>query len=607
MLRIVELGTSPQEQEDRVSSAKDTPDGGISERHKRQYSAAVHILHSLFARDRAHFISNVGDELQGPLKDWYLYKDVPLLSPSGASQQSPNVGADTGEDKMAQLIPSFGSRPKIIPLELRDSTRADSGRMQERVVRTADQLRRCIVCLHSVIIDAIPSRQLVSELIAPIFVSLFHLYSILWQGRQQSAKTNTETELTAEMESKVSDLIIAFLERESQDKAIGAVKQLIYTVRETGDSEGALADQGATRQAQSVLTVHPIFELIARLDKGGRRGDVALCWPSNDTCQRATQVLGDGLAEGSDPLQRKLNLDAFLDFFSQSERQEIAGHIFVSLLQDYTANWELYIEPPQAATNSTLVTVGLGMDAARRQNIGQWWLASQTLMSMVEQIGPRLLTQPIQILGALQVILERVVTNPPSSTTAAAAVSLDDGGDDSKCPSAQSIMDELTNLAGKAGVGASTDAHNTEDQIGDTETVLVALTLLSTLLSQSPKPSDTQTKWTFQALQLLSRVSENIEKISKIYARSPVIANLASEIQAQSRVFEILVSEYLRQQSGSAPGPDGKGSPEYAYNQAMQDLQDELVPVKAHGLLTLRQLVLDKSPLFERDPKKLDD
>ena len=550
------------------------------ERNERQLKASVYLLNQISIKRPKSFTEHVKNPILEPLENWWKQKIIDV-APSGRTEVDSELGLEklrlpqeiSLPNKKKPLIQII--EPAVKKKEEPKESQKETAFKNDRIISTGEELTNCIRFLHSMLAENMPLNQLVSELVFRVFVPLFNFYSFICMEKKttQNADTKSKMESTSKF---LSEILSTYFERESKTQAIESVKKLVYTVR----GEGSLSNVNDNEHDPQQIFV-PIFEIT-------KDGSVVLCWPSTDIIDNPTSTEAD---EDEDVMQKKLNLDTFVDFFSGTDRIDLASHVFVALLQDYIARWELYIESTQTANNPIIESIT--SQAERYRQIGRWWLASQALMAMVENLGPKILNQrPAQILGVLQIILDRIASNPPVGVEQQQSFA---SGTADKSPS--SIMDKLNNMLKgqhqqqKTGEEAMEDI---EDQVGDiNETVLVALSILSVLISQPP--TDNITKWDNQAIKLLQQVCKNVEKLSEIYAKASIVTGLASEILMQSRIFQTLFAIAATTTTVALSDEDilstslsedqkEKHSASSTYIQAMHDLQDDSVPVKAHRL-----------------------
>ncbi|KAA8902082.1 hypothetical protein FN846DRAFT_780737 [Sphaerosporella brunnea] len=196
------------------------------------------------------------------------------------------------------------------------------------------------------------------------------------------------------------------------------------------------------------------------------------------------------------------------------------------------------------------------------------------LQEMLQTHGERLAKQPTEILQIIKEILDEYVAyldeqKRPKARTPAAAPSLSSLG---------SIVQELPESTGDEGEGTEEDRR--------AETVAMALTLLSVLVS-SP-----ETKLSETDERLVTTLHPSLQYLSNAKDIDPNLTSLAVNISS------LLLIHAPTLQAGSAQPPLAEQQRE-TYATALSYLRDPLVPVRAHGLHLLRQLILAHSPIVD--------
>ncbi|KAJ1916297.1 hypothetical protein H4219_003865 [Mycoemilia scoparia] len=602
------------------------------ERGERQCKASACIIAQLFNTREPLFVQNVVKPITQVLNKWRLHKSInkPNSESKKASQclSDSSMQVDDSDSDMkldgglrlpgssTTSIKPKGKSPLIQEIKSKDTKTATIMIDQKDILIPYKELRYIIYFLYlmsdeALVRNMVPEYQLLLKtLIGPIFVQLFHLYSFLWE----KTKKQPQQQQNLVMKNQVARILDVYFEYSMDTQIIKSVKELVFTIR--GED---FDDDSSSSPNQDTSFIVPVFDVVSE-------GGVILVWPSQQIIDSNAGTIkqegnGEDEYEEQDKLQTKLNLNAFIDFISAKKYQQIAGQIFVLFLQEYTARWQLYIEPNKQSEANAVELMGgvvstFTSESEQKKHVTKWWLVSQALMAMVDQIGPRILNKPLEILGAIETILEQIVANPPVDVD---VDKMDIDKDDDKDPSltsTTSLLENLKNVGATGGDGTGLNLDNiNEEQLGDTETVLVVLTLLSVLLSEPPIPSSQPTskptttsysdKWDKRALDNLDRVCQHVKSIGKIYAKSQIVSGLSSEIIMQSRIFKTLASinnpddhvEEKDMATGEDQDQNRKESLEL-YAQALRDIQDEAIPVKAHGLVLLRQMVLEKNPIL---------
>jgi hypothetical protein len=201
----------------------------------------------------------------------------------------------------------------------------------------------------------------------------------------------------------------------------------------------------------------------------------------------------------------------------------------------------------------------------------------KVLQEMLQTHGERLAKKPTEILQIIKEVLDEYVDyleeqkRPKTKTTA-------------NTPSMSSlgkIIEDLPESTGGNGEGEGTE----EDR--RTETVAMALTLLSVLIS-SP---DTKLSETDE--RLMTTLNPSLEYLSSAKDIDPNLTSLAVNISSL-----LLIHAPTSETGGSTPTPLAEQQRE-TYATALSYLRDPLIPVRAHGLHLLRQLILARSSIID--------
>ncbi|KAF8536211.1 hypothetical protein BDD12DRAFT_851933 [Trichophaea hybrida] len=129
------------------------------------------------------------------------------------------------------------------------------------------------------------------------------------------------------------------------------------------------------------------------------------------------------------------------------------------------------------------------------------------------------------------------------------------------------------------------DAEEDSDEIQHAETVAMALTLLSVLVS-SP-----ETKLTEADERLVTTLHPSLEYLSTAKNIDPNLTSLAINITS-------LLILHAPQVAKSTSTPLAETQRE-KYTTALSYLRDPLIPVRAHGLHLLRELILERAPIVD--------
>ncbi|KAJ2712431.1 hypothetical protein H4S00_005768, partial [Coemansia sp. D1744] len=417
------------------------------------------------------------------------------------------------------------------------------GETLTQTVATASELGATLDALRHMVLGGVPSVQFVSALVVPVFVPLFHWLAF---ASVDDAQPNDQTQDT------LRDVLITTL---SELPATAATATILELVQHT-------------------------------------RGDEPDCeWPVFDQSGQMTELVWHA---GTDEQQQHVvPVDALVGVLGSERLRELSGDVFLALLREQEALLEM------AATADA--------NAARK-----WWLVSQVVMAVVERLGPRVLARHADILAFILNILDRHGSDTKGSSTTPESVSE---------ASLEELMQSLRTEAeehGNSDIGGEGQANGdigseSNHGVGGTEMVVLALMLLGQIMSASEAaafagmqpeatPDMPKVEWDGPSLQLLRRILDVIGRVG--HDSTPMIAQLCMVTRRQ-------VSLVLALHAGVGPSSSsGDSSEEDAelrrFNAALRDVRDTLVPVQAHGIIELRNMVLAKSRVVFESTERLD-
>ncbi|RIB10351.1 hypothetical protein C2G38_1979925 [Gigaspora rosea] len=191
----------------------------------------------------------------------------------------------------------------------------------------------------------------------------------------------------------------------------------------------------------------------------------------------------------------------------------------------------------------------------------------QLILSMIENLGSVILQKPGQIIAFVNNVLERY--HQKSSR-----VKQEASGN-------KSIFGELGNI-----VKDIDEEELMEDENEDDEILSLALTLLTSLLAEHKALSA-------QDFSLLTLIKNNLSLQNH---HSPSIRSLSRNLQLTISAREASSqtsnadnsNEQIRRQEGNKK-----------FQEAMEALQDDILPIKARGLVILKEMVLEKDIIME--------
>ncbi|KAI8647476.1 armadillo-type protein [Parasitella parasitica] len=246
----------------------------------------------------------------------------------------------------------------------------------------------------------------------------------------------------------------------------------------------------------------------------------------------------------------ELPIDAgvLVEFLQSSDNADLCGDFFVYLLNEYSSL------------------------QARKQDPKIILLTLHLIMGMLDTLGPTILGKPTQIISFANNIVQDHVERLFRSKEKTSKPT-------SKFPDIAHIVDqqELQDIQD----AAHDDQFSAED---DFESLVLAVNLIRAVLHENEQLGN-------QATQLLKASVEPLKQLEK-YPFQLV----------QESVNEVLlaITSYLSAQKMSGvkqtPGTSLEASKE-KYRDAMKSLQDDLLPIRAHGMGMLKEMALAKDPL----------
>ncbi|GAN11288.1 transport and Golgi organization protein 6 homolog [Mucor ambiguus] len=237
-----------------------------------------------------------------------------------------------------------------------------------------------------------------------------------------------------------------------------------------------------------------------------------------------------------------------VEFLQMSDNADLCGDFFVFLLNEY----------------SSLQT--------RKQDPKVILLTLHLIMGMLDTLGPTILGKPTQIISFANNIVQDHVERLFKK---------------SKQPEKpRSSTVDFTNIVSQQELEDIEDAaHDEQFSVEDDfESLVLAINLIRAVLHENDELSD-------QAIQLLKASVDPLKQLEK-YPFELV----------QESVNEVLlaITSYLSAQKMSGMKQTSGTSLEASkekYRDAMKSLQDDLLPIRAHGMGMLKEMALAKDPL----------
>ncbi|KAJ2772434.1 hypothetical protein IWQ56_001377, partial [Coemansia nantahalensis] len=278
--------------------------------------------------------------------------------------------------------------------------------------------------------------------------------------------------------------------------------------------------------------------------------DVTTQWPGFCKGARGTELVWRTASTSGDD-QRLAPVDALIGLLGSPELRTVAGDVFLALLREQDA---LRAEMPRGDA-----------DLERR-----WWLVSQAALAAVDRLGPAVLTRHADILAFVLGVLDRHD----------AAASGDDDGDghDSEITLALMLLAQIMAASEEAGFGAASD-----------------------------KPSGgaddlPRIEWSSESLQLLRSIQTRVKQLGGTEGVAGAeVAQLCSQVALPIALVLALHGDTaaLPESRSAAPSDDRRVA------EALRSVRSDLVPVRAHGIIELRNLVLARSPAITENGDNL--
>ncbi|KAJ1814053.1 hypothetical protein LPJ75_002932, partial [Coemansia sp. RSA 2598] len=545
---------------------------------ERVHQASVYIVRRMSDKTPALFRRLVAQPTNAPLLRWFATRESqePRDKPG---QPDANASVAIGGDAVLSgglQKRRLQTRPLIQVIEESPRHPQQSDTSAAAVVSSAEELARTLAIHSALVLDGVCSPKFLADLVLPVFAPLLHWYA---------------GERDPEAKHRLLGVLVAALRQLPPQASVSTVLGAIQLVR--GDaSAGIAADWPVFRQTAGAAAA-----------KGTQ-----LLW---HTGVAGTGVAGTAAAAedgGPDQQEAVVPADALMEVCASDELREFRGDLFVSLLREQQAALELL--DSQA-----------GRPAYDGGMLRKWWLVSQTTLSMVDRFGPSVLARHQDILAFIFDTLDRY------SATLGAKASEQAAPNAAQDPPSLEALIATLDLGKRAGVQADgqqqDDLDDVEDRVGGAELAVLALMLLGQVMTVSEHqafrqlapglaqqldpeaPADTlpTVSWDAASLRHLRGILAQLERLQ---ATEPVPAVGQVVAQVKTQVSMILALNGANDPADrSTPTPTAaeqeSGGDVRRFNAALRDVRSDLVPVQAHGVLELRNLVLSKTPILTRD------
>ncbi|KAJ2910554.1 hypothetical protein GGI21_000755 [Coemansia aciculifera] len=535
--------------------------------NSRVVQVALYALRQLPDKDRTAFSTYVAAPVIAPLIRCFDTKPID----------------DAGESEMSLPV----QRPLI---EVIDSTSepqsTDKSPMSEPMaVSTAAELAATLDAIKQLVLGGgVPSAAMLAELVVPAFAPLLSWLSFESKNEEQQASSRADI---------LREILVATLCHLPCSAAITTVLNAVQT------TFGSQTSSSSDKKAWPAFTY------------SGNNSLPCLAW---------TTRTGDD--ESDESAQQCVPIDALLDVLASDKVRSIIGDIFMTLLREQEALLDLLRSNSSSSDISELPR--------------KWWLVSQTTVAMVDRFGPAVLAKHVDVLAFVLNTMQRWVGRCAGSEPAVVSAPDDNDGK----VSIEELIKSLVTKDNKAGADSNSTTEEVEEDeekegvLGETEMLLTVLMLLGQMMESSQQTafaamassmdlgknkepslaasaadqSMPAIEWNDDALRLLRRIYVQIKQICEQKA-VPMVAKLASETKLQVALVLALHGETMTSSTStddSASHLESDNSEVVRFNAAVRDVRDDLVPVQAHGIIELRNMVLAKSPALLQNTERMD-
>ncbi|KAJ2721168.1 hypothetical protein GGI07_004150 [Coemansia sp. Benny D115] len=642
--QILEMATLDDEQRDALSEAERAIKVAMNtdETRARSAHASLYVLRRLAEDNPEDFALYVARPVLRPLMRWFESRSLPGSSLATGDESEGTRICNNTSDPLIHGLPESsalagaGARAGAVaglagpraPLIQVIQDNVESGESSPKAepqpaLATGAELRSLLGLIRNLVLEGIPPASLLSSMVAPVFAPLLCWLSAETLSHCKQLERDYQPKLTNTGDTLLN-VLVTTLRLLPQAAGISTVLATIQTVRSDAGGEAPTASDW------------PVFET----DAHAKHREARLVWRSSVVCVRKTL----STVEEEDQQQRQqqqeeecVPVNALLRVLGSTKLRGLIGDLFVTLLREQQALRELL------AQSGSSMQPGL----ARR-----WWLVSQTTLATIERFGPAVLTKHADVLAFIFDTLEHSATS--------VAPTQQQPGEAREEPSIEALIESIRSATTSkdspsvnaamlgSNAAADTDADTAESLAEEGELVMLALMLLGQVMEASESqlfaslatgdlPSDSGARssdadlprivWDAQALRHLRAILAQLRRL-ETQGAAPV-ARLASQVKLQ--VAMVLALQSSTGQGGERTDEDaaaaattsgpGSGDPSNVPGQgaedpalaaetkrflaALHDVKSDLVPVRAHGVIELRNLVLSRSPAL-KDSERLD-
>ncbi|CAO3612330.1 unnamed protein product [Cunninghamella blakesleeana] len=253
-----------------------------------------------------------------------------------------------------------------------------------------------------------------------------------------------------------------------------------------------------------------------------------------------------------------LDIDILLNFLQSLNDQNLCGDFFVYLLNVYTT-----MQDTSSSTTDPKSVL----------------LILQLIMGMADTMGPDILGKPTQIL----LFANNIVTEHINRLN-----KIEQQQNQSYENKKKNIgLSDLSNIINDDQRELLDDLHDEDFTMeDDIESLLLAINLIRAVIHENEELD-------LKSTQLLASMLDTLKRLEK-YGGELMYDQIHEVILA---ITSHLLAHDMSKQ-GKTKGDDKLEQSKLKYQDAMKSLQDELLPIRAHGMGILKDMVLDHDPLI---------
>ncbi|RHZ82627.1 hypothetical protein Glove_106g48 [Diversispora epigaea] len=254
------------------------------------------------------------------------------------------------------------------------------------------------------------------------------------------------------------------------------------------------------------------------------------------------------------------NIDTFINFIRSISNNELTGDFFMYVLTEYTSLKSLQSKQQlQDSISKSLFTL------------------LNLILAMIDQLGSKILQKPGQMIAFVNNVLEEYI-HKKENKRAKQNINIQ--------TFKKGWRSELSNIV------KNEEYEENEDE--DEELLSLALSLLESLLSEH-KTLPTKD------IKVLNLVSNNLSQFQTHHPKSSIRS------LSQNLILIILTTTTSNNNNGQSQ--NSISSQEYLcqqesqkkFQEAMNALKDNILPIKAYGIVTLKEMILSKDILMNEE------